>query len=108
MQQHKTVEDYLDNVIPEKISKKIKDEIRAELESHIYDKADFYLNIGYDEETSIKKSIEEMGEAESVKSEFCSLYKDSTIKGLLLFGSICILNLISVSILASFCISRAI
>ncbi|MBR2868787.1 MAG: hypothetical protein IKB88_06970 [Clostridia bacterium] len=99
MQQHKTVEDYLDNVIPEKISKKIKDEIRAELESHIYDKADFYLNIGYDEEASIKKSIEEMGEAESVKSEFCSLYKDSTIKGLLLFGSICILNLISVSIL---------
>lgn len=51
MQQHKIVKEYLDNVIPKKISPKTQDELREEMESHIYDRADFYMEIGYDEAT---------------------------------------------------------
>lgn len=97
MQQHKSVEDYLNSVIPDKISDRIKAELRAELECHIYDKADFYISIGYDEETAIKKSVDEMGETESVKTKFGALYIDSTLKGVLLFLSMCTINLLSVS-----------
>ena len=97
MQQHKIIEDYLNSVIPDKISDRIKAEIRAEIECHIYDKADFYIKIGYDEETAVKKSVEEMGETESVKAEFSSLYKDSTLNGVLLFLGMCTVNMLSVS-----------
>lgn len=97
MQQHKVVEDYLNSVIPNKISDRIKAEIRAEMECHIYDKADFYISIGYDEDTAIIKSVEEMGETESVRTEFGALYRDSTLKGVLLFLGMCTVNLLSVS-----------
>ena len=98
MQQRKIVEDYLNNVIPDKISDSTKAELRAEIESHIYDKAEFYMEIGYDEETAVQKAVEEMGEAEPVREEFESIYKDSTLKGILLFSGMCTLNLLSVSI----------
>lgn len=43
-------------------SKRDKALIAAELESHILDKADFYREIGYDEQTALKKATEEMGD----------------------------------------------
>lgn len=89
MQQHKIVEEYLDGIIPQKISPKTEEEIREEIKSHIYDKADFYIEIGYDEETAIKKAVEQMGEAEDVKAKFSALYKDSLCKAILLFFGIC-------------------
>ncbi len=96
MQQHKIVEDYLDSVIPKKISPKTQGELREELESHIYDRADFYMEIGYDEETALKKSVEQMGETESVKRNFNALYYDSTPKAIFLFSGICIWNLLAI------------
>lgn len=96
MQQHKIIEDYLDNVVPEKISPQKQDELRAELESHIYDRVDFYMESGYDEETALKKAVEQMGETESVKRNFSALYYDSTPKAIFLFSGICIFNLLSV------------
>lgn len=97
MQQHKVVEEYLESVIPEKISSEIKKELREELKSHIYDRAEFYMEIGYDEETAIGKAVEQMGEAESVKSDFTALYSDSIIKAVLLFVGICAWNILPVS-----------
>ncbi len=96
MQQYKIVEDYLDSVIPEKISTKTRDELREELESHIYDKADFYIEIGYDEEAAVRKAVEQMGETESVNRSFNALYYDSTPKAIFLFSGICILNLLAI------------
>lgn len=87
MQQRKIVEDYLNSVIPQKISETTKARLRAEIECHIYDRADFYMKIGYDEDAAFEKAIEQMGEGEEVKTEFESLYNDSTLKAFLLFIS---------------------
>ena len=97
MQQHKIVEDYLDSVIPQKISSKVEKEIRTEIESHIYDRVDFYMEIGYDEESAIKKAVEQMGEGEDVKVQFSNLYKDSMLKAILLFLGICVWNVSAVT-----------
>lgn len=75
MQQRKIVEDYLSSIIPDKIADSTKAELREEIEGHIYDKAEFYMEIGYDEETAFKKAIVEMGEAEPVREEFSQIYK---------------------------------
>ena len=93
MQQHKIVEDYLDSVVPQKLSQKTTEEIREEIRSHIYDRADFYMEIGYDEETAFKKAVEQMGESENVKADFSAIYKDSLFKAMLLFFGICIWNI---------------
>lgn len=95
MQQHKIVEDYLNSVIPQKISDSTKAELRAEIECHIYDKAEFYMEIGYDEEAAFGKAVEEMGETEEVKAEFERLYKDSDLKAWLCFGGILVCNLLA-------------
>ena len=97
MQQHKCVEDYLESVVPKNIADSKRTELRAEMESHIYDKAEFYIEIGYDEETAFNKAVEEMGEAEGVKTQFESIYKDSTLKGVLWFVGICAMNLMAVA-----------
>lgn len=96
MQQHKIVEDYLDGAIPQNISAKTKEEIRVEMESHIYDRAEFYIEIGFDEETAIGKAVEEMGDTDSVRENFNALYNDSILKAVLLFFGICTWNLISI------------
>lgn len=96
MQQRKMVEDYLDSVIPQKISKSTKAEIRAEIEAHIYDRADFYIEIGYDEDTAFEKAVEHMGEGEEVRFEFESIYEDSTRKAVLLFVSSLFVDLLAV------------
>lgn len=97
MPQHKIVEAYLESAIPQKVSEDTKARIRAELECHIFDRADFYMEIGYDEDAAIEKAIEQMGEGEEVKAEFETLYKDSTLKGLLWFFGLCAGNLITIS-----------
>lgn len=96
MQQHKIVEAYLDSVIPQKISESTKKRLRAEIECHIYDRADFYMEIGYDEDAAFEKAIEQMGEGEEVKTEFESLYNDSTLKAVLLFASSLFIDLVAV------------
>lgn len=95
--QHKIVEDYLESVIPKKLTESIKAELRAEIESHIYDKADFFIEIGYGEEAALQKAVEAMGETESVNRDFTSLYKDSGFKGFIMFFCMCTVNLLSVS-----------
>ncbi len=97
MQQRKIVEDYLNSVIPQKISETTKARLRAEIECHICDRADFYMEIGYDEDAAFEKAIEQMGEGEEVKVEFESLYEDSSLKGVLIFLYISAVNLISVA-----------
>ena len=95
MQQRKIVEDYLNSVIPEKISEATKTRLRAELECHISDRADFYMEIGYVEDSAFTKAIEQMGEGEEVKTEFESLYNDSTLKAVLLLFLILFFDLLA-------------
>lgn len=70
MQQRKIVEDYLSSIIPDKIADSTKAELREEIKCHIYDKAEFYIEIGYDDESAFKKAVDEMGEAGPVREEF--------------------------------------
>lgn len=63
----------------EEISKNIKNKtakkaVIAELESHIEDKKDYYIEIGYSAEEAEKKAIEEMGEAEQTAVSLNELY----------------------------------
>lgn len=97
MQQRKIVEDYLNSVVPQKISESTKKRLRAEIECHIYDRADFYMEIGYDEDAAFEKAIEQMGEGEEIKVEFESIYQDSGLKAILLFFGICAVNLVTIS-----------
>ena len=97
MQRLEIVDDYLKSVVPKNIAESKILELRAEMECHIYDKAEFYIEIGYDEETAFQRAVDEMGEAESVKEEFNSIYKDSSVKGVLLFLGLCTLNVLIVS-----------
>lgn len=96
MPQRKIVEDYLESVIPKKVSEATKARLRAEIECHIYDRADFYMEIGYDEDAAFEKAVEQMGGGEEVKVEFESLYNDSALKGVLLFVSSLLVDLSAV------------
>ena len=67
-------EDYLNTVKQNVKNKKLHDPICAELESHLQDSADFYVEIGYDEETANKKALEDMGEPVSVGESMAKLH----------------------------------
>ena len=62
------IESYVDSLIPKNIPKSKQKMLRAEIEAHIFDRIDFYTDIGYDTDASIDKAIADMGEDEEVKS----------------------------------------
>ena len=62
------IESYVDSVIPKNIPKSKQKILRAEIEAHIFDRIDFYTEIGYDTDASIDKAIADMGEDEEVKT----------------------------------------
>ena len=68
-------DDYLNTVRQNIKNKKLHATICAELESHLQDSADFYVEIGYDEETANKKALEDMGEPATVGESMAKLHK---------------------------------
>ncbi len=68
-------DDYLNTVRQNIKNKKLHAPICAELESHLQDSADFYVEIGYDEETANKKALEDMGEPATVGENMAKLHK---------------------------------
>ncbi len=75
-----TVNEFINSFLPDNISKKKRQQLYEEMECHILDRADFYIEIGYDEETALKKSMECFGEKneikESIKKDFEELYHE--------------------------------
>ncbi|MBQ7043802.1 MAG: hypothetical protein IJN78_04265 [Clostridia bacterium] len=68
-------DDYL-NVVKQNIkNKKLHAPICAELESHLQDSADFYVEIGYDEVTAKYKALEDMGPPHYVAEDLAKLHK---------------------------------
>ncbi len=53
--------------------------VAAELEAHISDKADYYRELGYDEETSLDKAIEDMGDPEEISAPLNALHKSRSV-----------------------------
>lgn len=54
---------FISDVVKEIINPNAKKPIQAELESHILDKADYYMEIGYSKDEAFKRATEEMGDA---------------------------------------------
>ncbi len=76
------IESYIDSVIPKNIPKSKQQKLKSEIESHIYDRIDFYTDIGYDTDSSINKALADMGEDEetktSIRNDFESLHHERT------------------------------
>lgn len=70
-----TIESYL-NVVKGYIkNKKLHEPICAELENHLRDAADFYVEIGYDEVTAKFKALEDMGPPHYVAEDLAKLHE---------------------------------
>ena len=54
---------FVSDVVNQIINPNAKKPIQAELESHILDKADYYMEIGYSKDDAFKRATEEMGDA---------------------------------------------
>ena len=87
---------YIDSVTPKNISEKKKRILYDELFCHILDRIDFYEEIGYSEEKSADKAIEDMGTDEDTKKylfdEFEELYHERTWWALIPSAIILLLN----------------
>ena len=77
MQTPKIVSNYLEAAVPKGLTESRRKLLTDELESHIYDKAEHYIEIGYSEEESFEKAVAEMGEATPVSESFETLYKEN-------------------------------
>ncbi len=77
------VEEFIPKNLPKKKAKMLKDELTC----HLLDKADHYMDIGYEMSVSIDKAIEEFGTDEGMKkyirAEFEELHGERTIWGIL-------------------------
>lgn len=85
----KRIEEYLDSVIPEKLSKRRQKLIREELRDHISDHIEFYTEIGYSEDESIQKALADMGDdggvTEMIKKDFEKVYGEKIWMPILAF-----------------------
>lgn len=81
------IENFVDSFIPKNIPKRKAKALKEELTCHILDKADHYMDIGYEMGAGIDMAIEEFGTDEDMKSyireEFEELYNERTIWGIL-------------------------
>lgn len=86
------------NTYLEEISKSIKNKtakktVLAELESHIEEKKNYYIEIGYSEAEAEAKAVKEMGEAEEVAASMNTLHSEKWYKNIFNVISIIILLL---------------
>ena len=81
------INEFVDSFIPKNIPKRKTKTLKEELTCHLLDKADHYMEIGYEMSVSMDKAIEEFGTDEGMKeyirSEFEELYHERTIWGVL-------------------------
>ena len=87
---------FIDEFIPKNISKKRRLLLTNELENHLLDKSNYYKEIGYPEEESIQKAIDDFGSDEKMKksifNEFEELYSEKSIFGVVAFFAIQLMN----------------
>ena len=100
------IESYIASIIPKNIPKSKQQKLRAEIEAHIFDRIDFYTEIGYDNEASINKALADMGEDEEVKftirNDFEELHYEHTWWALIASVFVLIIGILPLVILASF------
>lgn len=93
------VEAYINSMIPINISKKDRALIRDEFASHLYDRIDFFIEIGYDEQASINKAIEEFGSKkevrESIKNQLNDVYNEPLWLSFVAAAVVLIINVVA-------------
>ena len=74
---------FIADYIPKRISKETRYKLQYELENHIYDRIDYYKDIGYSEEESLEKALNDFGDdeetKEQVKKELGEIHKPVTL-----------------------------
>ena len=86
--------EYLEKVATLLKNKRAKAQILSELESHIEEKIDYYREIGYDEEESQRRALEEMGDPEETALSLNSLHNEKWYKIPFNIISLCVLAVI--------------
>lgn len=83
MRQHKLADEYIDALIPNGISRSVREEIISEFTTHIEERIEFLTENGFDEAQAEQRAIEEMGDCSYIKREFRRVYRMSLIPTIL-------------------------
>ena len=63
------ISEFIADYIPKRITKETRYKLQAELENHIYERIDYYTEIGYSEEESLEKALKDFGDDEETKEQ---------------------------------------
>lgn len=70
-------EEYINEVTALIKNKAVRNDVKKELEAHIDDRTEYYLNAGYDEDVSLKRAVEMMGSPKDVAESFEKLHNNT-------------------------------
>lgn len=65
----KRIQEFIADYIPKRITKETRYKLQYELENHIYDRIDYYREIGYTEEESLEKALKDFGDDKEAKEQ---------------------------------------
>lgn len=63
------IQEFIKDFIPKNITKEMKIELQNELECHIYDRIDYYKEIGYSDEESFEKALKDFCDDKQTKEQ---------------------------------------
>lgn len=63
------ISEFIGDYIPKRITKETRYKLQAELENHIYERIDYYTEVGYSEEESLEKALKDFGEEKEIKEQ---------------------------------------
>ena len=92
------ITEFVEAFIPKNLSKKQSERLKDELTCHILDKKDYYTDLGYGEDESIEKAIEDFcadeKDKEYINNEFENLYSERTSFAVLSAFSVAVINMV--------------
>lgn len=85
MRQHEKIELFLKESCPPGLPFYRKSELKKELSSHIYDKADYFKSLGKSEEDSISEAVKAMGKPSDIRASFRKIYRFERLPAIIIF-----------------------
>ena len=80
------IREFIADYIPKRITKETRYKLQYELENHIYERIDYYTEIGYSEEESLEKALKDFGDdeetKEQIKKEMSEIHRPFTLADL--------------------------